>query len=166
MLLRSDKTYYLTESSKHLITQNNGPLCDIEQIREHDHSTLYSVGDYTTKFLENNGVKPKIEIFDLKTQRGEETYADIPGSIIVNNPPGIITSDLIRTVENAIKNSKRTFIRVIGEEDLAVLPIIFYAPLNSLVVYGIPGKGMGCITVMENVKNLVNNIFELMEVKE
>ena len=166
MLLRSDKTYSLTEQSKFLITQNNGPLCGLEQIRKHDNSTLYSVGDYTTKFLEDNGIRPKIEIFDLKTQRGEENYTDVTGSISINNPPGVITSELINAVESALKSTNRTFIRVIGEEDLAVLPIIFYAPLNSLVVYGIPGKGMGCITIVENVKNLVNRIFELMEVKE
>ena len=166
MLLRLDKTYTLTEQSKSLITQNNGPLCGLDSIRKRDNSTLYSVGDYTTRFLEDNGIRPKIEIFDLKTQRGEENYTDVTGSISINNPAGVITSDLICAVESAVKSTDRTFIRVIGEEDLAVLPIIFYAPLNSLVVYGIPGKGMGCITIVENVKNLVNRIFELMEVKE
>ena len=166
MHLRSDRTYFLTESSKEFIISNNGPLCDIDYIKKHESNTLYSVGDYTTKFLEDRGLKPKIEIFDLKTQRGDEIYYDKQGSISVNNPPGYITSELIQAVESAIKSKNRSLIRVIGEEDLAVIPIIFYAPLNSLVVYGIPGKGMGCITVLENVKNLVNKIIEMMEVIE
>ena len=43
--------------------------------------------------------------------------------------------------------------------------IIFYAPVNSLVVYGIPDVGTGSIRIDERVKELTNSILEKMEVK-
>ena len=163
---RLDKNYFVNKVASELIKSNNCPLCDLNFIKKVDESMIFTVGDYTTDYLEKNGVKPRIEVFDLKTQRGENTYEDKPGSIKIDNPAGYITLSLIKTIERAMISRKRTFIKIQGEEDLAVLPIIFYAPLNSLVVYGIPNIGMGCIIVSLPVKELVNKIFESMEVVE
>ncbi|MHB1439769.1 MAG: DUF359 domain-containing protein [Cuniculiplasma sp.] len=116
--------------------------------------------------MDKNRIEPKIMVFDLLTKRGERTYPDRPGSLVVENPQGVITGRLIKTIEEGINGNKNVKIRIIGEEDLAVLPIIFYAPVNSLVVYGIPDTGTGSIRVDEKVKKLTEEIIEKMEVKD
>ena len=165
MQLRSDKDYFLTEESKVLIQKNNGKITTIEEILEVDPRFLYAVGDYTCQLLEKNRIDPQIMIFDLTTKRGEKSYPDRPGSISVENPQGVISGRLIDVIRKSFKEDKRVRIRIIGEEDLAVLPIIFYAPVNSLVVYGIPDVGTGSIRIDERVKELTNSILEKMEVK-
>ena len=165
MQLRSDKDYFLTEESKVLIQKNNGKITTIEEILEVDPRFLYAVGDYTCQLLEKNRIDPQIMIFDLTTKRGEKSYPDRPGSIAVENPQGVISGRLIDVIRKSFKEDKRVRIRIIGEEDLAVLPIIFYAPVNSLVVYGIPDVGTGSIRIDQKVKELTNSILEKMEVK-
>ncbi len=165
MQLRSDKDYILTDESKLLIQKNNGKITTIKERKEVDQRFLYAVGDFTCQLLEKNGIDPQIMIFDLTTKRGEKSYPDRPGSIQVENPQGIISGKLVGVIEESFRENKKIKIRIIGEEDLAVLPIIFYAPVNSLVVYGIPDVGTGSIRIDERVKELTNSILEKMEVK-
>jgi uncharacterized protein (UPF0218 family) len=123
------------------------------------------VGDYTCQLLDREKIEPQIMVFDLTTKRGETAYPDRPGSIIVENPQSVISGRLIEIIRESIMEERKVKVRVIGEEDLAVLPIIFYAPVNSLVVYGIPNLGTGSIRINIEVKELANSIFEKMEVK-
>ncbi|MHB1901048.1 MAG: GTP-dependent dephospho-CoA kinase family protein [Cuniculiplasma sp.] len=166
MQLRFDKNYFLTDRSRELIQKNNGRITSVEEIKHQDSRFLYAVGDYTCQLMDKNRIEPKIMVFDLLTKRGERTYPDRPGSLVVENPQGVITGRLIKTIEEGINGNKNVKIRIIGEEDLAVLPIIFYAPVNSLVVYGIPDTGTGSIRVDEKVKKLTEEIIEKMEVKD
>jgi hypothetical protein len=43
-------------------------------------------------------------------------------------------------------------IEIDGEEDLASLVCIVTAPMGSLVIYGVPGKGMTVVTVDSRTK--------------
>ena len=56
-------------------------------------------------------------------------------------------------------------IEIDGEEDLAVIPIIFYSDKNTVVAYGIPDVGMACIPVSSEIKNMVTDLIERMEVR-
>ena len=165
MRLRSDRDYILTEESKILIQNNNGKLTAIEEIRKQNPRFLYAVGDYTCQLLDREKIEPQIMVFDLTTKRGETAYPDRPGSITVENPQSVISGKLIELIRESIREGRKVKVKVIGEEDLAVLPIIFYAPVNSLVVYGIPNLGTGSIRINVEVKELANSIFEKMEVK-
>ncbi len=164
MQLRSDKTYKITDEVKTLIQSNNGKLISIVELKGVDQRFLYAVGDYTCDLLIKNHIKPQIMVFDLTTERGKKTYPDYEGSIVVENQKGTVSGNLIKIIRDTLEENKKQRIRVIGEEDLAVLPIIFYAPFNSLVVYGIPGSGTGSIKVTAEHKKLVERIFEKMEV--
>jgi len=165
MQLRFDSNYYVTEESVNLIKSNNGTVIDPKTLRGRDGRELFAVGDFTCKVLEELDILPEMEIYDLKTQRGKGIYKGREGSVRVKNPPGVVTGNLIKLIYTGIHSEKRFLIEVDGEEDLAVLPIIFYAPIHSLVVYGIPDVGMAQIEVNDLSKKLVENIFEKMEVK-
>jgi uncharacterized protein (UPF0218 family) len=56
-------------------------------------------------------------------------------------------------------------IEVDGEEDLAVIPIIFYSDINTVVTYGVPDVGMACIKVDEAIKDEVKALIERMEIR-
>lgn len=51
-----------------------------------------------------------------------------------------------------------------GEEDLALLPCIYYAPCNTNIVYGWPGRCMMLIVTNDNVRNKI--IKYLLEMEE
>jgi hypothetical protein len=73
----------------------------------------------------------------------------------VDNPPGHITSGLFKKLAEIIKSSmqERIILQVNGEEDLAVLPLVLLAPLNTVIYYGQPGKGLVKVAVSEDTKN-------------
>jgi uncharacterized protein (UPF0218 family) len=49
-------------------------------------------------------------------------------------------------------------LKIIGEEDLAVLPLILAAPLDTIIYYGQPNKGLVKILVSEENKERAYNI--------
>ena len=167
MQLRSDKDYIINEESKKLIEENNGSIIDVDLVLSNfSKLKIISVGDYTTEVLKNSGVTIWIEIVDLRTKRGVRTYAMVPGSIKVENPSGVISGPLIYEIKKAMERIAHTRIEVNGEEDLAVLPILFYADENTVVVYGVPDIGMAYIRASEDSKKLVEKIFEKMDVRQ
>ncbi|MGP6206485.1 GTP-dependent dephospho-CoA kinase family protein [Cuniculiplasma sp. SKW3] len=166
MQLRLDSDYLINDETKGLIQSNNGEIINPESLISSDSSKLFAVGDYTCKVLDDLGIIPKIRVYDLKTQRGKEVFRERSNSIKIRNDQGVVSSDLIEEIKKGIEGVSAVNIQVEGEEDLAVLPIIFYAPINSLVVYGIPGRGMAVIKVDQNSKKLVEKIFSRMDVKK
>ena len=69
--------------------------------------------------------------------------------VSVDNPAGIITDELIKTLSEAFASEKPLRIFVRGEEDLATLPVILMAPLDSVVLYGQPDEGVVFVKVTE-----------------
>ncbi|WP_171823449.1 GTP-dependent dephospho-CoA kinase family protein [Thermogymnomonas acidicola] len=100
---------------------------------------------------------------DLKTKRGgEASFKHIEGSVRVINEAGTISHDLMIEIRDAFLTGRPKRIEVEGEEDLAVIPIIFYAPLNTVVAYGVPDVGMACIRVTPEEKDRVTRMLEMM----
>ncbi len=106
---------------------------------------LISVGDMVYRELYSNGVTPSIALLDLKLNRRE-----ISGETVINfdftvhNQPGTISKQLFETMKKAvrkkIKDNKQSMIKVIGEEDLAVIPGILASPLGTFILYGQPAQ--------------------------
>lgn len=133
-----------------------------------DKNLIISVGDMCTLTMKKFGIKPRISIIDFKTKRNEnknfrEEFSS-NGNVKVNNPQGYITDELWDAISDAYKKNKNTIIEVNGEEDLATLPGVIMAPNNSILVYGLPGKGMVIVHVNEKVKDRVRNALKKMEV--
>ncbi|MDS0257540.1 DUF359 domain-containing protein [Thermoplasmatales archaeon AK] len=161
MQLKSGSEFHISESLRSKIASFSHRLCSLDEIKK-EKRRIIVVGDYSARFLHEHGVNVFLEVVDLKTKREpSSTYRHVSGSVSVRNPPGVLTHDLFSTIERMMKVGGR--IEVMGEEDLAVIPIIFYSDLDTVVVYGVPDVGMACIEVDRNIKALVSEIIGELE---
>ncbi|NYZ75980.1 DUF359 domain-containing protein [Candidatus Micrarchaeota archaeon] len=130
---------------------------------------LITVGDECSYSLIKNGITPDIVIYDLRVKRkdiiGEmrDTLGKFNnGEVIVHNPAGVIMDELLASVKDALQKGKGKVL-VKGEEDLAALVVMMYAPNGSLVVYGQPDEGAVLVEENEEVRNRAVRSFESME---
>jgi GTP-dependent dephospho-CoA kinase len=114
---------------------------------KYPHDLLISVGDVTTRKLQDTGLIPHMGIIDNLVERKPATHEIIYDNVTLkaDNPAGTITDALWNTVKQGfqlLRTGYRVIILVNGEEDLAVIPCILMAPSGSLVLYGQPGEGL------------------------
>lgn len=138
----------------------------IEQIKK--KSFIICVGDIVTANLVHLGIQPDISLFDFQTKRIEITDKSVLNSLpspckVIPNQQGTINSEsailISRCIKYSLKHGKKLGIKVIGEEDLLTLPSILFAPLGTIVIYGIRDIGMIGVTVTEHKKSLVIKSF-------
>ncbi|MDI9393900.1 MAG: GTP-dependent dephospho-CoA kinase family protein [Euryarchaeota archaeon] len=128
---------------------------------------LISVGDVTTFHLLEAGIVPDICIVDDRTKRkpvsrdvSARNRDNVYEEVSVDNPAGIISDELIRSLCEAFASDKYLRIFVKGEEDLATIPVILLAPLGSVVLYGQPDEGVVLVEVSETKKEEIRALFE------
>jgi uncharacterized protein (UPF0218 family) len=114
------------------------------------------VGDFTLKALLNVGCVPDVGIFDRLTKRVPCEFPDLEAET-VRNPAGEITDEAIVSIKRALlpKQRLKVMLSIEGEEDLLALPAIAYAPRGSLVIYGIPNRGMLVVTANSATKKKI-----------
>jgi uncharacterized protein (UPF0218 family) len=166
MQLKSGSKLFIDLSLRNEIASVKHRICTVEEIKTYSPSKkIVAVGDVTTAALKENGVDLLLEIVDLKTKRvSNGTFRHEPGSLIIENPAGYITYELMEGIRIALSSRKKTRIEIIGEEDLSVIPIIFYADQNTLVTYGVPDTGIACIEIDNKIKEYTKNLMERMKV--
>lgn len=121
---------------------------------------LITVGDITTAAFLKNRIIPNLAIVDFLVHRqrafgnlGELGFNQPNPDVIVKNPPGQISKDLILEIEKALRRKFASqIILVEGEEDLAVIPTVLLSPLNTTVFYGQPQKGAVKVVVTKETK--------------
>jgi hypothetical protein len=131
------------------------PSVAMTHVLEHIESgfaPVIAVGDVTVRTLQDLGRPADIALIDGLTKREPWEGADgIDASLYdrtlsCSSPAGCLTPSLLRACEEAIefwKDSGHTsLIDIDGEEDLAPLVLHPLAPLNAVVLYGQPGKGV------------------------
>lgn len=133
---------------------------------------VMTVGDMVSTTFLKHGLTPILMIFDYKTERRTfiemDKYSNMLNDVFpcVVNPPGCITDKLENLVMSAVVDIVRfespKQIMVMGEEDLAALLVIAYAPTDSKLVYGIPGRGMCVVNINREIRIRVNNILAKM----
>lgn len=132
-----------------------------------DFNKLFVVGDASvTKFLSLK-IKPALSIIDFRIGRQivfskilDLGFKKAQKYEIVKNSAGQITKQLVLAIQDNISSNKN-LIKVNGEEDLTVLPIVLLAPLGSVVVYGQRNKGVIAINVSESTKKKFLTYLEL-----
>ena len=87
-------------------------------------------------------------------------------TIRVQNPPATLSKELIDLIQTSLDSDERIKIVVEGEEDLATLPAILYAPLGSVVVYGQPNEGSVLVDVTSERKQHIEEFMKRMIVEE
>ncbi len=147
----------------------------VERMAEHlkNAKRLIAVGDITTFYLLKASFTPDLMIVDHKTKRSPvEDFVkrrDLDKSyriISVENPPGTLTEELLDAVNRSLNGCTPTEIIVDGEEDLAALPAILYAPVGSAVVYGQHSVGSVLVMVTPEKKSEIERIMGRMIVNE
>ena len=134
---------------------------------------IAAVGDMTAYYLLESGVQPNLIIVDHKTKRmqtpehiKQSLMQDRYKTVEVVNPPATLTSDLLDVIKDSLRSNERIKIVVDGEEDLATLPVILYAPLGSVVIYGQPNEGSVIVNVTPEKKEQIKNLMNKMIVEE
>jgi uncharacterized protein (UPF0218 family) len=108
------------------------------------HPSIVCVGDVVSNaFLSDNYLRSclKMCIIDESTKRGKfEIESDLSKFNIVHiiNPAGLISASTITSVKTHLAEKSPTILKVEGEEDLLVLPVILYSQQNTIVIYGQP----------------------------
>jgi len=113
---------------------------------------IITVGDYCSFEIPSD-----VKIFDGKIRR-KKIKRGFPYSLSVRNPAGTIQREVWGKIKAGIKGKKNIFIK--GEEDLLVIPSLLTAPENSLVVYGLPGKGICLVKSSPKNKSIFRDILE------
>ncbi len=144
----------------------------IKKIQEISSAVIFAtIGDLVTLYTFQAGYEPDIVIIDFKTERSGlkederellHSYTRGYRSIRVSNPQGHLTEGLVEALIQAAKN-KKTCIIVDGEEDMAALPLALILPENSLILFGIPKRGILAYRVNERDKVLISEIVQEME---
>jgi len=117
---------------------------------------IVSVGDATTDRVNSYGIVPSVSVVDGKERREQRKKAGgdslLPNRILqlrCSNPAGTISRGAVQVLCHALKASVTKPVRVIveGEEDLLALPIFLLVPYGSVVLYGLPFKGIVIVKV-------------------
>ena len=127
------------------------------------------VGDETAMVFENAPphLKPSVVTVDGKINRRKTSFSPqnhFDKVFRIANKHGTIAKHAARVMEKAVemKNHNRVLVHIKGEEDLLTLPAVLFAPLDSVVCYGQPGKGMVLVKVTEEKKRGALKIAEKM----
>ncbi len=132
---------------------------------------IVSIGDEVTYTILKNDIKPVFCIVDFHTRRGkcsDEIIKEIKSfgkkNVLVNNPSGTLTDELLDAVKYGFTNLEPGFLRieVKGEEDLASLAVIYSAPSVVTIIYGLPDKGVLVVRPTKDNKEKVKEILDKM----
>jgi hypothetical protein len=134
---------------------------------------LACVGDLVSLFALRAELNPDIIVIDGKTIRKEiedskeiESLAKDYTKLEAENPAGFISCDLVKILKKAVETvmlGEKVKVFVIGEEDLAVMPLGLIMPNDSLILYGQPGEGVVALKINDEKKVLIQDIMKRME---
>jgi len=129
---------------------------------------LIAVGDRCSHWLLLNGIRPDVVVYDhmcMRKQVDARTRTALDGydgaAEVVTNPAGEITDALFGAVKAAVLRG-RGKILVEGEEDLAALVAIMFAPDGAVVVYGQPDEGIVLVKIDKKAREMARAVYEMM----
>ena len=165
--------YHLPASLRIRLKEPLGDLFTEKQLFDHIKKTgnhIVSVGDLVTYTLLINQINPLFCIIDdhtrrhdVKKEKIEKIHEYGKKTITVNNPAGTITEELWKTIKGLYDTQdSNVLVCVDGEEDLAALPAILFAPSDVTIIYGMPDKGVVAVPATEHHKQKVKDIIAKM----
>ncbi|MEB3787030.1 MAG: GTP-dependent dephospho-CoA kinase family protein [Desulfurococcales archaeon] len=127
---------------------------------------VISIGDVVTGSLIKNGVKPFVSVIDGRTRRNEFLHIDLMkelrGCKVLKtvNPKGKLSLEAMEVICKVLSSKDEGAecytILVDGEEDMLALPALSCAPLNSVVLYGVPGVGIAAFFIDQLVRYMAS----------
>jgi adenylate kinase len=130
-----------------------------------------SVGDHCSYHLIENGFVPDIIVIDNVERRSPfEKEIKFDGmEVKIKNKAGTISLQMWKALEKIIREheaGERIKLVIDGEEDLAALPCMIFAPDGSYVFYGMFDQGMMKIVVSEKVKREALKVLHEIQEKQ
>ncbi|HIQ49664.1 MAG TPA: DUF359 domain-containing protein [Nanoarchaeota archaeon] len=119
------------------------------------------IGDFVSD--EFNGIW-KNAVIDNKTMRKpykRSKKLDFKIKFFSYNPAGVITKHAWESVKKCFCFSSKCLVEIKGEEDLLGFPALYFSPKNSLVIFGLPGKRIGCFYTNEIHREFVKKFIPL-----
>ncbi len=113
---------------------------------------IVTVGDFCSQHLFSH-----LKIFDGKVKRRKIRHS-LSYSLSLKNPKGTIQKEAFKIIKEGLMKNKNIFVE--GEEDLLVIPAVLLAPSKTLVVYGLPSKGICLIEVNKKTKKKIKKLLE------
>jgi hypothetical protein len=149
------------------------PPASILALRESlgDPRVLITVGDVVTGNVARLWRIPDLAIIDLRTRRSEyvgNSESNFDAVIRVRNPPGTLSDEVIRLVENAVAlalGGSRVLVRVDGEEDLLAIPAVLKAPRGSLLLYGLYTGYLVAIPINDDYRLGMLKLMSMMQIR-
>jgi uncharacterized protein (UPF0218 family)/phosphopantetheine adenylyltransferase len=137
-------------------------FCARQIIKNENPPLVITVGDISTQSFVQNQINFNFAIIDFKFRR-QNLPANFHQNLLQNanitqaiNPPGTLSANLIKKLKillpKIIFSQKIEILKINGEEDLSVLPLILLSPINSLIFYGQPGQGIVKVKVTQKTK--------------
>ena len=154
----------------------NHAMSEVLKLTEGAHGPLIAVGDVTVKTLQDLGRPADIALIDGRTKRevwegAEGIDPSLYDSVLkCSSPAGRLTPSLLSSCEAAISSwcdaKTSSLIIVDGEEDLAPLLLHPLAPIDSVILYGQPGKGVVIRWCGEDAKQRCRRLLSQFEITE
>ncbi|MDP8003575.1 MAG: GTP-dependent dephospho-CoA kinase family protein [Caldisphaera sp.] len=155
--------YKIPDNLRYDFSQPRGVLINGEiknYINMKNWEKVICVGDVVSSYCLKANRLPDFIIIDGKTRRTEgglkledidkiKQHYEI---IKVLNPAGIIGMDSYEIICKIVNENNKKIIFVNGEEDMLTMPCLSCAPLNSLIIYGIPNKGAALVNLSIYIK--------------
>ncbi len=115
--------------------------------------TVYTVGDRVSTDLVARGITPSVLITDGFTLRLPCAPVTVTNANVIpaKNPAGCLTTDLFSAIASALA-APPSHIKVDGEEDLAVIPLVLEGEEGAVLLYGQPGEGVVTCIIDEQAR--------------
>lgn len=127
---------------------------------------IISVGDVVSESIVKRGIYPQVLVVDNKVLREpiKPIEVEVDQTLYVKNPAGVLTEAAWVVMRQAFGLEGVTRVLVDGEEDLFTMVAVLCAPKGSLVVYGLPDRGLVAVMVTEKTIGKVRHVVDAMEV--
>ncbi len=152
-----------------------------QDLSKNKNNLVITVGDVTAKIFNEKSLEQNISVIDFKVARknkfsniSELGFTGEEKIFQADNPAGYITSDVFRTISKIFKSDLRgkIILRINGEEDLVVLPLVLCSSLNTTIYYGQPPQRLGFagqagivrVVVSEESKNKAYNLVSRLKI--
>lgn len=146
-----EKGLVITEEQKQILRVPMGKLVRMEEIISGEKQVAV-VGDVSLGSFIEIGKRFNYGVFDGTSGRETKTSDELVSDVVVKNPAGQITKEAVDGIDELL-TMENGLLRVEGEEDLMVLPMLLLLPLSSEIYYGQPGEGLVRVEVTEIAKN-------------
>lgn len=130
---------------------------------------IITVGDVVSKTVRKLEIKPLLLVIDQKSERNFLSEVKSDTTIQVNKAGEINTATaafLFDRLDAALLNNVSQTVVIDGEEDLLAFPLMLYAPLLSIVCYGLRDKGLVAVVIDEELKIELKNLASRMSFVE